>query len=343
MATAADTPTIPPLEYRITVGLSAMEGRGFYYPVDTLPTSHGRMYVVNRSVDGVDRGVRVTMCDLDSNFYGTFASAGKGDGQFVYASGIAEDGQGRIYITDEYENRVTVFDLDGKFLTNWGKTGGAEGELDGPSGIAVGADDTVYVADTHNHRVQRFTPSGISLGVIGEPGDGEGQLDLPWGIAIAPNGGDIYVADWGNDRVQRFTPGGDCVATYGSPGKGDGELRRPSGVAVDEAGRVYVADWGNERVQVFDDAGNLVQKLRGQATESEWAKIFLSINKEEAAARVKADLEPDASAFDASDPHEESSHVEKLFWSPVSVKLDADGNLYVTESNRHRIQIYRRA
>ena len=186
MATAADTPTIPPLEYRITVGLSAMEGRGFYYPVDTLPTSHGRMYVVNRSVDGVDRGVRVTMCDLDSNFYGTFASAGKGDGQFVYASGIAEDGQGRIYITDEYENRVTVFDLDGKFLTNWGKTGGAEGELDGPSGIAVGADDTVYVADTHNHRVQRFTPSGISLGVIGEPGDGEGQLDLPWGIAIAP-------------------------------------------------------------------------------------------------------------------------------------------------------------
>ena len=346
MASVANTPTIPPLEYRITVGLSAMEGRGFYYPVDTLPTSHGRLYVVNRSVDGVDRGVRVTMCDVDSNFYGTFASAGSGDGQFVYASGITEDSQGRIYIADEYDNRVTVFDLEGKFLTKWGKTGSREGELDGPSGIAVGANDTVYVSDSHNHRVQRFTSSGVSLGVIGEPGDGDGQLDLPWGIAIAPSGqsgGDLYVADWGNDRVQRFTPNGEYVATYGSSGRGDGELRRPSGVAVDDAGRVYVADWGNERVQVFDADGALVQKLRGEATESEWAKIFLNINKEEAAARVKADLDPDVSQFDTSDPHEESSHVEKLFWSPVSVKLDSGGNLYVTESNRHRIQIYRPA
>ena len=43
------------------------------------------------------------------------------------------------------------------------------------------------------------------------------------------------------------------------------------------------------------------------------------------------------------DPHEESSHIEKLFWAPVSVKLDRDGRLYVTESNRHRVQIYERA
>ena len=39
---------------------------------------------------------------------------------------------------------------------------------------------------------------------------------------------------------------------------------------------------------------------------------------------------------------EESSHIEKLFWAPVSIKLDDSGRLYVTESNRHRIQIYRR-
>jgi len=41
-------------------------------------------------------------------------------------------------------------------------------------------------------------------------------------------------------------------------------------------------------------------------------------------------------------PHEESSHIEKLFWSPVSVKLDKDGLLYVTETGRHRIQVYGR-
>ena len=318
-----------------------MEGRGFYYPVDTLVTSTDRLYVVNRSVDGVDRGVRVTMCDIDSEYYGTFGSAGAGDGQFVYASCIAEDSQGRVFISDEYSNRVTAFDLDGNFLWKWGSSGSAEGELDGPSGIAIGANDSVYVADTHNNRIQKFTPSGVHLLSFGSKGAEAGEFDLPWGVTVAPNG-DVYVADWGNDRVQRFTPNGDHAATYGAPGRGDGELTRPSSVAVDERGYVYVADWGNERVQVFDPDGGFLQKLRGQATESTWAKIFLNINKEEAAARAKADLELKFDLFDPDDPHEESSHIEKLFWSPVSVKLDADGRLYVTESNRQRVQIYER-
>lgn len=330
------------LEYSLTVGLSAMEGRGFYYPVDTLPTSHGRLYVVNRSVDGVDRGVRVTMCDIDSKFYGTFGAAGDGEGQFIQACGIAEDSQGRLYISDEYANRVSVFDLEGNFLNSWGTTGSAEGELDGPSSLAVGVNDTVYVSDSHNHRVQRFTASGASIESFGSHGTGDGEFDLPWGLTVAADG-DVYVADWGNDRVQRFTASGKYVSTYGRSGRGDGELRRPSSVAVDGNGLVYVADWGNERVQVFGPDGEFIQKLRGQATESEWARIFLNINKEEAAARVRADLEPDVALYDPDDPHEESSHIEKLFWSPVSVKLDEEGRLYVTESNRHRIQIYRRA
>jgi len=42
------------------------------------------------------------------------------------------------------------------------------------------------------------------------------------------------------------------------------------------------------------------------------------------------------------DPHEESAHTEKFFCGPVSVKLYDDGRLYVTNSNRHRIQIYER-
>ena len=44
------------LEYDLTVGLSAMEGRGFYYPTDTAIAPNGRLYVPNRSVDGATRG-----------------------------------------------------------------------------------------------------------------------------------------------------------------------------------------------------------------------------------------------------------------------------------------------
>lgn len=43
------------------------------------------------------------------------------------------------------------------------------------------------------------------------------------------------------------------------------------------------------------------------------------------------------------DPREESSHVEKLFWGPVSVKLDGNGRPCVSESSRHRVQINNQA
>ena len=99
-----------------------------------------------------------------------------------------------------------------------------------------------------------------------------------------------------------------------------------------------MADWGNERVQVLDPDGGFVMKLRGQATLSRWAQEFLDTNVEEAEARGRSNLEPDLDF--GGDSHEESAHIEKYFWAPSSVKLDGDGRLYVTESNRHRIQVF---
>ena len=324
------------IEYELTVGLSAMDGRGFYYPSDTAIGKDGRFYVVNRSLESVVRGVRVTMCDIDSEYYGIFGGYGEEDGQFIWPSCAAIDSGGRVYVTDEHLDRVSVFDPDGTFLRKWGSSGAGNGELDGPSGIAIDGEDTVYVSDTHNGRIQRFTTDGRRLDPFGS-----GELDLPWGLTVAPSG-DVYVADWGNDRIARFSPSGDLLGSYGSAGRGDGDLLRPSSVAVDGDGYMYVADWGNERVQVLDPGGAFVMKTRGAATLSKWAENFLRINTEEADARSRADLEPEVELFDPDDPHEESSQVEKLFWAPISVKLNSSGQLLVTESNRHRIQVFRK-
>ena len=84
-----------------------------------------------------------------------------------------------------------------------------------------------------------------------------------------------------------------------------------------------------------------MQKLRGEATDSEWANDFLRVNVEEAKARERANMEPEFEFFN-DDPHEESSHIEKLLWGPVSLILDASERLFITETNRHRIQVYER-
>ena len=329
------------LEYFLTVGLTAMEGRGYYVPVDSAIGEDGLLYVVNRSQQNVTRGVRVTMCNAEGEFFGAMGSYGEGDGQFTSPSGIAIDSHGRVYVSDEHLHRITVFDGTGQFRSKWGTHGTQKGELDTPSGIAFDSQDDLYVADTYNHRIQKFTADGRFLLSFGSPDEGIGSLRLPWGVTVDANE-NVYVADWGNDRIQKFSPSGEYLATYGASGNGDGEFYRPSGVAVDNDGFIYVADWGNERVQVLDSEGGFVTGLRGQATLSKWAENFLSVNVEEGAARSRANLELEIDYF-VPDSHEESSHIEKYFWAPASVKLDSAGMLYVTESNRHRVQVYKRS
>ena len=328
------------LEYWFTVGMTNQQGRGFYMPTDTAIGKDGRLYVLSRSQPMVYQGVRVTMCDVEEGYFGTFGSFGDGDGQFISPSGAAVDSQGRVYVSDEEAHRITVFDHSGRFLSKWGTYGTEEGELNTPSGIAFDSQDNLYVADTYNNRIQKFTADGRFLLSFGSKGDGVEQLGMPWGVTVDANE-NLYVADWGNDRIQKFSANGNYLATYGTSGIGDGEFHRPSGVAVDNDGYIYVADWGNERVQVLDSQGGFVTKLRGQATLSKWAEDFLSINVEEGEARSRANLELEIDYF-VADPHEESSHIEKYFWAPASIKLDRAGTLYVTESNRHRIQVYKR-
>ncbi len=329
------------LEYSLTIGLVAMEGRGFEYPTDLVAARDGRLYVPNRARDLGERGVRVTVTDIDSEYYGTFAHHGQGDGYMISPMCIAENSRGHLYVTDDYTSRISVFDYDGNFIRAWGEGGDGEGQFNGPSGVAADSDDNIYIADTNNDRIQKFTDSGQFILEFGSSGSDDGEFNMPWGVTVAPNGA-LYIADWGNDRIQRFTLDGEFVAAYGNSGRGDGELLRPSGVAIDERGYMYVSDWGNERLQVFDSDGNLLQKLRGEAGLSKWAANFLEVNREEGEARKKSNLEPVLEVDDADDPHTQSAYIEKYFWGPMSVKLDDEGRVYVTDGNRHRIQVYKR-
>ena len=330
-----------PLTYLLTLGIVAMEGRGFEYPSDALMAENHRLYVTNKSRNYGERGVRITVLDLESQYYGTFGHYGVEEGYLISPSGITGNNAGHIYVVDDYTNSISTFDLNGTFVRRWGSKGNNSGELNGPSGIACNpTTEKIYVSDTKNHRVQIFDTSGNFLSSLGAPGDGNGEFNLPWGIDVSAEG-EIYVADWGNNRVQKFSPDGKYTQTFTcEAGEEAHRLNHPSGVAVSQDGQIYVSDWGNESVKAIESSDYLVQELRGEATLSKWASEFLETNQEEGQARKSANLENENLMSELEDPHTMSAHIEKLFWSPVSVRLDTSGNLYVTESNRHRIQVY---
>lgn len=96
-------------------------------------------------------------------------------------------------------------------------------------------------------------------------------------------------------------------------------------MAVDGEGHIYVADWGNNRVQVLGPDGRSRLMLHGDATLSKWAREFLPANPDYIQERAMA----------------RNREVERYFWGPTVI-LDSEGRLYVVDSCRHRLQIYRR-
>ncbi len=330
--------SVSSLRYFKTIGIAAMEGRGFSNPVDLAISGDGRLYVLSRTNPTQTYGIRIGICDLEDGYFGDFGSYGTGGGQFIWPTALAFDSRDNLYLADEHNNRITVFDKSGAYLRQWGVVGDAEGQINGPSGMAFDTDDNLYVVDHRNHRVQKFTRDGEYLLGWGERGRGEGQLDLPWGVTLDYED-NVYVADWRNDRIQKFAGDGRFLARFGESGHGDGQFNRPSSVAVDAGGRIYVADWGNERVQVLGPDGGFIQKLRGESRLSRWAEEFFESSPHEKESRDKANLVPELTG-EVETPYEEAARIEQYFWGPVSVKLDVGGRLYVTETNRHRIQVY---
>ena len=342
MSTQAASTTFV-LDYVKTIGLVTNNlGRGFINPYDMTVTKDGRLLVLNRCDSARAGLVRVGIVSFEEDYLGEFGKGyGPGDGQLMLPVAMALDSRERVYITDEHTNKINVFDPSGDFLNKWGVAGSGDGELNGPSGIAIDSQDNIYISDQHNNRVQKFTASGEHIAQWGEAGSGPGQFNMPWGLTV-DSSGDVYVADWRNDRIQKFSPEGRFLDSFGQSGDGDGQFYRPSGVAVDPEGYIYVSDWGNERVQVLDPDGSFRLMLKGQATLSKWAQDFLSVNPEEKVTRDMANLIPDLPPHLRS-PHHTSSQTEPYFWGPASVKMDmSSGRLYVTESNRHRIQVYQR-
>jgi DNA-binding beta-propeller fold protein YncE len=312
--------------YSHSVGRNEFAGTGFRNPFDLALGANDTVYVVNRSYENRPDGIHITVCTLNEEFIREFGSCGEGDGEFIWPSGIALDGEENVYVTDEWLNRISIFSKHGNFLRHWGNPGAGDGELHGPAGLAFADDGTLMLVDSKNHRVQKFTPDGRYLGQFGSFGSGPGQLNLPWGIALDKDGL-VYVADWRNDRVQKFTADGQWVASFGRSGKAVGQFNRPSGVAVDEDGEIYVADRENDRVQILAPDGRFIAALTGDHQLSKWGKEKLMSNPDMIRQRALA-VAHDHGAF------------EKSFSHPCAVRVDDQNRIAVLDSTRGRIQVY---
>ena len=189
------------------------------------------------------------------------------------------------------------------------------------NGVAVDGAGNLYLADSSNHRILKVSPNNnitfvSGNGFPGFSGDNgpaaNAQFSNPLGIAL-DGGGNLYIADSDNYRVRKIGTNGSIttVAGNGSPGySGDGgpatsaQLGNFSGVAVDGSGNLYIAEYGNNRIRkvtagiITTYAGNGASGSLGDGGPAALAQLS----------------------------------------NPSGVTADFAGNVYIGDSNNHRVR-----
>lgn len=198
----------------------------------------------------------------------------------------AFDTQGRMYISDQENQRVRRVDNNGIITTAVGTgqpgfsgDGGpaSSAEIFSPVGqaapptsrIAMDRLGNLYLADTANNRIRKIDPNGIittvaGSGVEGFGGDGgpatQASLHWPCDVDIDADG-NVYIADTFNSCIRKVDTNG-IITTFAGQGdkpgfEGDGghpakaKLDRPYGIAFDSQGNFYIADTHNHRIRVI--------------------------------------------------------------------------------------------
>ncbi len=294
----------------------------------------GNVYVAESDFNRVRK---IDTAGVITRFAGTGEIGFAGDGgpateaRLNSPHGVAVDAFGNVYVADTFNRRVRRIDHTGMITTVAGNgqagSGGDGGpatvaQLGIPTGVAVDAAGNLYVADFFYERVRRIDPAGListiaGTGTIGFSGDGgpatEARLNSPYALA-ADARGNLYVTDRGNLRVRRIDPAG-IISTVAGTGEfgfaGDGgpaataQLGFLSEVAVDTEGNLYVADTFSHRVRRIDPAG-VISTIAGTGEDG-----FAGDGGPAAKARLNR---------------------------PFGVAADRAGNLYVADTNNHRLR-----
>ena len=263
-------------------------------------------------------------------------ASGTGNGEFSFITGIVMDSSGGVYVVERSNHRVQKFALapDGltlNFITKWGKNNGSgsagavgsgNGEFNQPMGAALDSSGNLYVADCYNHRVQKFnmgagytpvfiTKWGKNCG-DGSSGTDNGEFYYPNSIVITPAGRVVVIED-GAGILQLFSSDGAFITKWGKNngsgqnGAGNGEFMGAICGATDPDGNFFTLEYANNRVQKF--------------TFSPGENTLNFITK-----------------WGRNNGAGQNGTGNGEFYTPVGIKTDRFGNVYVGDSNNHRMQ-----
>ncbi len=338
------------------------------YPMAVQPDNAGNLYVAENPLGGwirkIDAQGRISpVAGMGPQ------SVSTGDGgpaiaaHFANALSVALGADGSVYISDPNSRRVRRVDSKGivSTIAGDGEQGyladgvpAATAPLNQPQGIALDAPGNLYIADTADQRIRKVGVDGLietvaGTGTAGFSGDGgaatSAHLSSPIAV-IVDSAGNLYISDAGNHRIRRVGTDGSITTIADS-------LLDPAGMAIDAAGNLYIADSGNHRVlrrtpdgtiSTFAGTGATGRVVDGlPATQGILLKpvtlaldpqgnLFIGDIDDNSIRRVRPDgiMDTIAGGFYSVPPGGDPAFATAV--SPTGIAIDADGSLYIAES-----------
>lgn len=264
---------------------------------------------------------------------------------------IAVDAAGNLYVSEFEGHRILRLTTDGR-IAPFAGTGISGPATEGnalnvtfsyPAGLHMDNANNLYVADSSNHAIRRITNGQVTTVRLQTPG----LLNLPTGVTMDPSG-NLYAASSGFDHALRVSPLGNAdivvpgardlavdasgnllvisasmvrkvtsagattvIAGSSSQFRGDGGaanqalLFQPSDIKPDRAGGWFIADAGNHRVRRISASG-VITTVAGTGI----------------------------AGFSGDD----GPAIQARLSNPQSIAADSEGNLYIADTDNHRIR-----
>jgi len=330
------------------------DGSGGFY----IASNQNRVYHV--TAEGTLTAVAGTGIIGSSGDNGPASSA-----QFNYLQGIVADSAGNVFISDSKNNRVrkvgptgVITTVAGNGSAGWSGDGGpaVSAHFSGPRGLAVDRAGDLFIADAGNNVVRMVTPAGVIKTVAGNgtqglSGDGgaatSASLSQPVAVAIDPSG-NLFIADRHNDRIRKVNTAG-VISTFASSSA-------PVGVAADHLGNVFIADTGNNRIRMVTPAGVVTTVagtgnggFSGDGGPAVSAQLALPVDvsvdaagnlfvADQANYRIRLVNPAGVISTVAGVSDDGHSAMSAQFFFPNSIAVDQNGNVYVADTDIHRIR-----
>lgn len=191
---------------------------------------------------------------------------------------------------------------------------GTAAQFSNPRGMTIDASGNLYVTDFNSYRIRKITPSGVVTTIAGNgnnismDGTGTAAQVTPNSITI-DNAGNLYFTEaFYNHKIRKITLSGVVTTIAGSAqGFSDGtgtsaQFYNPRGIVVDNSGNLYVADSGNHKIRKITPAG-VVTTVAG-----------------------------------STNGYADGTGTSAQFSFPFDLTMDKAGNLFVADSNNHKIR-----